>query len=165
MESLRDSIRILPSSMTQEMRDKLTELEGCRGISSKIESLIASQPKVRAAATKQLQISRLPKVLCFHLSRRTVCHKTGLMTKIRDKVSFPAVLDMAKYASSSCASSPCSRSSSRSESTSPGLDSTAPRSSHHACQVGNESAITMYHLCAVIEHDGGAESGMYLIDR
>jgi ubiquitin C-terminal hydrolase len=150
MESLRDSVSILPSHMkeAQEMKEKLRELEACRGVGRKLEALLAGQPRVRATATKQLQISRLPKVLCFHLSRRTVCHKTGLMTKIRDKVSFPAELDMAEYAGSSCASSPCSRSSSRAASTSPGLDG-----------MNGSGAFTKYRLCAVIEHDGGAESG------
>jgi hypothetical protein len=38
--------------------------------------------RVRTDASKQLRISRLPEVLCLHLSRRVFCAATGILSDI-----------------------------------------------------------------------------------
>ena len=136
-----------PAQVIKDIQDELKELEACRGIDSKMEAFLGSRPRVRTRATKQLQISRLPKVLCFHLSRRTVDPRTGRMTKIMERVSFPSLLDMQRDGGgSSCASSPCSRT---------GSGSNTPE-----MEAGDPPSNCKYRLCAVIEHTGGADSGI-----
>lgn len=141
------------------MKKRLRDLIESEGVISKIEEEIKDEPRVRCSALKQLQISRLPQVLCFHLSRRTICPRTGRMLKIKDRVEFPALLDMTRDAGSSCASSPCSRIASDDASLgtySPPL----PPSPLPRFNLDREGGSCKYALRAVIEHSGGPESGV-----
>lgn len=52
---------------------------------------------IKTTATKGLSLSRFPGMLCLHLIRRVYDYVSGNMLKVATSVSFPMVLDMAKY--------------------------------------------------------------------
>lgn len=106
----------------------------------KVADDIVAVSRVRTDASKQLRISRLPEVLCLHLSRRFYCSETGRMLKNRFKVKFPKLLDMKQF-----------------------LDEDATTETASSLLFGGQGPLSQadYHLRAVIVHHGDANSGHY----
>lgn len=93
----------------------------------------------RTVAMKHLIIRRLPRVLCFHVSRRVYNEHTGHLVKIKTHVAFPMHLDMKEYLSKYSTSK---------------TNASSPRSTK------TEEPFGQYELCAVVVHHGSSEGGM-----
>mmetsp|Transcript_1135 Transcript_1135/g.2308 ORF Transcript_1135/g.2308 Transcript_1135/m.2308 type:complete len:455 (+) Transcript_1135:112-1476(+) len=107
----------------------------------KVADSFPGDERVRTDACKQLKISRLPEVLCLHLSRRFFCARTGCMIKNRCKITFPLHLDMQNHVEADIMST----------------------ESVSSLILGKNSKPSncLYGLRAVIVHHGDANSGHY----
>lgn len=138
-DMLEDIFRRGGSKDIGDLIDKITYLEKNSHQLEKVSQEIIALSRIRSQASKQLKISRLPEVLCLHLSRRNFCSRSGRMTKNRFKVSFPARLDMAHFVEGDAASESAS-----------------------SLILGNNRPTSFdYDLRAVIVHHGDADSGHY----
>lgn len=95
----------------------------------------------RTVAMKHLIIRRLPRILCFHVSRRVYNEHTGHLVKIKTHVAFPVRLDMKEYLSN--------YSKAKSDASSPRSTSTT------------DESFGQYELCAVVVHHGSSDGGHY----
>lgn len=140
-ETLQDIFQRCGSKEIGELIEKYDFLKGNSHQLDKIADEITEVARVRTDACKQLKISRLPEVLCLHLSRRLYNPTTGCMLKNRFKITFPTRLDMKQYMESSVSSSESA--------------SSLILGSNHS------QSNTEYNLRAVIVHHGDANTGHY----
>jgi ubiquitin C-terminal hydrolase len=106
--------------------------------------------RVRPAAKKWTRLSRLPKLLCFHLNRRCFDELNPRMRKVNTHIHFPIELDMSRYMTSNRDNGSQSLSSSLL-----GLPSKIASAS------ANLGVQFLFTLRAVIVHHGSADSGHY----